>query len=337
MKYRTLGRVGPESSALGLGCMGMSGNYGALDDAESIRTLHRAVELGVTLFDTSDSYGRGINEGLVGRGLRAHRDRILLATKFGFVHHDDGRVDICGRPDYVRSACDASLRRLGFDAIDLYYQHRTDKTVPIEETVGAMAELVAAGKVRYLGLSEATPEDIRKAHAVHPIAALQSEFSLFSRDVEENGVLATIRELGIALVPFSPVGRGLLTGAIRSVEDFLPNDSRRHHPRFQGENFAKNLAVVDMVGAIARELDATTTQIALAWVLAQGSDIIPIPGTKRVRYVEENAAAAAIELTPAHLARIAAVAPKGVAAGARMSKNSPTQRAGTGIPDAVAR
>jgi aryl-alcohol dehydrogenase-like predicted oxidoreductase len=331
MKNRRLGSAGPATSALGLGCMGMSGNYGVPDDAESMRTLDRALELGVTLFDTADAYGRdGANERLIGPFIRAHRDRIVLATKFGFVHHADGSVAICGRPDYVRSACDASLMRLGVDTIDLYYQHRTDPQVPVEETAGAMAELVGAGKVRFVGLSEARAATIRAAHAVHPIAALQSEYSLFSRDIEENGVLATIRELGIGLVPFSPVGRGLLTGEIRSIDDFPAKDSRRHHPRFQGENFAKNLAVVDEVGAIARELGATTTQIALAWLLAQGDDIVPIPGTKRVRYIEENAAAAEISLTPAHLARIAEVAPSGIAAGGRISSHSPTSRAVTG-------
>jgi aryl-alcohol dehydrogenase-like predicted oxidoreductase len=305
----------------------MSGNYGERDDDESLRTIDRALELGVTLFDTADAYGEGRNESLVGRALGNRRNRVVLATKFSFVHGADGSVAICGQPDYVRSACDASLKRLGVESIDVYYQHRTDPTVPVEETVGAMAELVSAGKVRFLGLSEATPETIRRAHGTHPIAVLQSEYSLFSRDIEDNGVLATIRELGIGLVPFSPVGRGLLTGEVRSLDDLPENDSRRHHPRFQGENFAKNLAVVDEVRAIARELGATMTQVAIAWVLAQGNDVVPIPGTKHVRFIEENAAAADVVLTPEHLARIEAVAPKGVAAGSRISKNSPGQRA----------
>ena len=233
---RRLGRNGPETSAVGLGCMGMTGNYGVHgDDDASIRTIHRALELGVTLFDTADAYARGRNETLVGRALAGRRNEAVIATKFGFITNADGVTTICGRPDYVRSACDASLARLGIETIDLYYQHRTDPTVPIEETVGAMAELVAAGKVRYLGLSEATADTIRRAHAIHPIVALQSEYSLFSRDIEENGVLEALRELGIGLVPFGPVGRGLLTGDVRSVDDFPASDSRRHHPRFQGE------------------------------------------------------------------------------------------------------
>ena len=272
------------------------------------------------MIDTADTYGCGHNEGLVGRAIRDRRDRVFLASKFGRVRTPDTPNGFDGRPAYVRSACDASLERLGVDVIDLYYLHRTDPKTPIEETVGAMAELVKQGKVRYLGLSEATAANIRKAAGVHPIAALQSEYSLFSRDVEDNGVLTTIRELGIPLVPYSPVGRGLLTGEVRDAAALGKGDSRLRHPRFQGDNLARNLALVDEIRAIAGELNATGTQVAIAWLLAQGKDIIPIPGTKRVKHLEENAGAAGLALTPAHLARIAAAVPKGVAAGSRKSE-----------------
>ena len=320
MEQRRLGGNGPMVSAMGLGCMGMSGTYGPYDETEAIATIHRALDLGINLIDTADTYGRGHNEGLVGRAIRDRRDRVFLATKFGRIRTAQEPNGFNGRPEYVRSACDASLGRLGIDTIDLYYLHRTDPKTPIEETVGAMSELVRLGKVRYLGLSEATAANIRKAVGVHPIAALQSEYSLFSRDVEDNDVLVTIRELGIPLVPYIPVGRGLLTGEVRTPASFVEGDSRRRHPRFQGENLAKNLALVDEVRAIAAELHATATQVAIAWLMAQGKDIIPIPGTKRVKHLEENAAAASLALTPAHLARIAAVVPKGVAAGSRKSE-----------------
>jgi len=301
---------------MGLGCWGMSGAYGQVDEAEALRTFDRALELGVTLFDTADSYGGGHNEELVGRALQGRRDRVLLATKFGRTFGGGSR-GVDGRPEYVRAACDASLKRLGVETIDLYYQHRVDPSTPIEETIGAMAELKAAGKIRYLGLSEASPENVRRAAAVHPIAALQSEYSLFSRDVEDNDVLATIRELGIALVPYSPLGRGILTGAVRANGNFAPVDPRSRIQRFVGDNFAKNLAVVDRLGALAAEIGVTNTQLALAWLYGQGDDIVPIPGTKRVKYLEENVGAVAVHLTPAQLARIDAIAPKGVAAGTR--------------------
>jgi aryl-alcohol dehydrogenase-like predicted oxidoreductase len=304
---------------MGLGCWGMSGPYGASDDAEALRTFDRAIELGISFIDTADVYGNGHNEEFVGRALQGRRDRVVLATKFGRTFGTAGARGVNGRPEYVRSACDASLKRLGVETIDLYYQHRVDKTVPIEETVGAMAELKIAGKIRYLGLSEANAESVRRAAAVHPIAALESEYSLFSRDVEDNGVLATIRELGIALVPYSPLGRGMLTGTVRENGNFAPSDPRARNPRFAGDNFTKNMVVVDRLSALAAELGMTGAQLALAWLYAQGDDIIPIPGTKRVKYLEENVAAAAVRLTPANLARIHALAPKGVAAGARSS------------------
>ena len=297
----------------------MSGPYGVSDDAEALRTFDRALELGITFIDTADVYGDGHNETFVGQALRGRRDRVLLATKFGRTFHSSGIRGVNGRPDYVRSACDASLTRLGVDTIDLYYQHRVDTTVPIEETIGAMAELRAAGKIRYLGLSEASAENIRRAAAVHPIAALESEYSLFSRDIEENGVFAAIRDLGIALVPYSPLGRGMLTATVRTNDGFRPADPRAHNPRFEGDNFVKNLAVADRLAALAGECGLTGAQLSLAWLYAQGDDIIPIPGTKRVAYLEENAAATDVQLTADQLARIDAIAPRGVAAGARSS------------------
>lgn len=304
---------------MGLGCWGMSGTYGVSDDSEALRTFDRALELGITFIDTADVYGSGHNEEFVGRALQGRRDRVVLATKFGRTFGTAGARGVNGRPEYVRSACDASLKRLGVETIDLYYQHRVDKTVPIEETIGAMAELKAAGKIRYVGLSEADAENVRRAAAVHPIAALESEYSLFSRDVEDNGVLATIRELGIALVPYCPLGRGMLTGTVRTNGGFAPSDPRSRSPRFEGDNFAKNMVVVDRLAALAAEFGVTSAQLALAWLYAQGDDIIPIPGTKRVKHIEENVAALKVHLTPANLARVLAIAPKGIAAGARSS------------------
>jgi len=317
MEQRHLGSHGLVVSAMGLGCMGMSEFYGGHDDAESIATIHRAIDLGITLLDTSDSYGPKTNEQLVGRAIKDRRDRVAVATKFGFVRRPDGSwAGVSGRPEYVRQACDASLARLGVDHIDLYYQHRVDPSVPIEETVGAMAELVRAGKVRYLGLSEAAPATIRRAHATHPISALQTEYSLWSRDPED-AILPTCRELGIGFVAYSPLGRGFLSGQIRRFEDLASDDWRRSNPRFQGENFTKNLELVARVAELAQAKKRTSSQLALAWVLAQGEDIVPIPGTKRVRYLEENAAAAAITLSAAEVAALDAVFPQGVAAGER--------------------
>ena len=317
MEQRHLGSEGLVVSAMGLGCMGMSEFYGGHDDAESIATIHRAIDLGITLLDTSDSYGPKTNEQLVGRAIKDRRDRVAVATKFGFVRRPDGSwAGVSGRPEYVRQACDASLARLGVDHIDLYYQHRVDPSVPIEDTVGAMADLVHAGKVRYLGLSEAAPATIRRAHATHPISALQTEYSLWSRDPEDE-ILPTCRELDIGFVAYSPLGRGFLSGQIRRFEDLAPDDWRRGSPRFQGENFTKNLELVARIEQLARPKQCTTSQLALAWVLAQGADIVPIPGTKRVRYLEENAAAAAIKLSAADLRAIDAVLPKGAAAGER--------------------
>jgi aryl-alcohol dehydrogenase-like predicted oxidoreductase len=297
--------------------MGMSEFYGAHDDAQSIDTIHRALDLGVNFLDTADMYGPFTNEMLVGRAIRDRRDEVVLATKFGNVRGNDGAfLGINGHPDYVRKACDASLQRLGVDHIDLYYQHRVDTSVPIEETVGAMAELVAAGKVRHLGMSEAAPQTIRRAHAVHPIAALQTEYSLWSRDAEDE-IVPTVRELGIGFVAYSPIGRGFLSGKWRSIDDLAPDDWRRNNPRFQGENFARNLDVVKKIEEIAREKRVTPAKLAIAWVMAQGDDIVPIPGSKSQKHLEENVAAAEISLTPEELARIDEVAPVGVAAGDR--------------------
>lgn len=326
MKRRTLGQ-GLVVSQMGLGCMGMSEFYGAGNDAESIATIHRALELGVTFLDTADMYGPFTNEQLVGRAIRDRREQVVLATKFGNVRGPNGeRLGIRGDAAYVREACDASLRRLGVDQIDLYYQHRVDPGVPIEETVGAMAELVTAGKVRHLGLSEAAPETIRRAHAVHPITALQTEYSLWTRDVESNGVLDTVRELGIGFVAYSPLGRGFLTGQFQSPADFAEDDFRRHHPRFEGENFGKNLALVREVERLAREKGVLPAQLALAWVMARGTDIVPIPGTKHVRYLEQNVAAADVVLDDAELQRLDAVFPAGAAQGARYADMSTVHR-----------
>ena len=314
MEKRKLGTQGLEVSELGLGCMGMSQFYGPRDDKESAATLERAVELGIDFFDTADVYGAGHNEELVGKALRKYRDRVIIATKFANQVLPDGKRAINGRPEYVRSACDASLKRLGVDHIDLYYQHRVDKNVPIEETVGAMAELVRQGKVRYLGLSEAGANTIRRAHATHPITALQSEYSLWTRDYEDE-VIPTLRELGIGFVPFSPLGRGFLSGNLRELPD---DDMRRKlSPRFAAENMQRNLKVVDRIKEIAREKGITPSQLALAWVLAQGRDMVPIPGTKRRTYLEENVAATNVQLSKSELARIEEVAPKGFAAGGR--------------------
>lgn len=311
MEQRTLGTQGLTVSAVGLGCMGMSEFYGPSDEAQSIATIRRALDLGVTFLDTADMYGVGANEELVGRAIAGRRDEVVLATKFGIVRDpaDPTNRSISGSPEYVRAACEASLRRLGVDHIDLYYQHRVDRATPIEETVGAMAELVAEGKVRHLGLSEAGPQTIARAHAVHPISALQTEWSLWTRDVEDDGVLAAVRELGIGFVPYSPLGRGFLTGAIRTVDDLDPADFRRFGPRFAQEHLAGNLAIVDAVEALAAEKDCTPAQLALAWLLAQGPDVVPIPGTRRTERLEENAGALDVELSAADLERIAGAVP----------------------------
>ena len=321
MRERNLGKEGLVVSELGLGCMGMSEFYGTANEDESVATIHRAVELGITFLDTADMYGPFTNERLVGRAIAGKRERVVLATKFGNVRGEDGSfLGVSGKPDYVREACDASLSRLGVDHIDLYYQHRVDPETPIEETVGAMKELVEAGKVRFLGLSEAGPETIRKAHAVHPISALQSEYSLFTREVEDE-ILPTVRELGIGFVPYSPLGRGFLTGRWKSIEDMPENDTRSaRFPRFAEENFKKNLELADRVRQVADEKGVTPGQLALAWLLHRGEDIVPIPGTKRREYLEENAGAADVRLTEEDLRRIEEAMPRGSAAGERYAE-----------------
>ena len=320
MRQRKLGREGLEVSALGLGCMGMSEFYGNSDERESIATIHRALDLGVNFLDTADMYGPFKNEELVGRAIKGRREEVVLATKFGNMRGEDGSfLGVNGRPEYVRRACEASLRRLGVDTIDLYYQHRVDPNTPIEETVGEMSRLVEEGKVRYLGLSEAAIETIRRAHGVHPITALQTEYSLWSRDPEDE-LFAVCREMGIGFVAYSPLGRGFLTGQIKSYDDLASDDYRRNSPRFQGENFGKNLELVSRIEQIAAERGCTAAQLALAWVLAQGEEIVPIPGTKRRKYLEENVAALEVEITPEDLTRIDEVAPKGVAAGTRYAE-----------------
>ncbi|MFT4045276.1 MAG: aldo/keto reductase [Solimonas sp.] len=316
---RRIGRDGPLVSAIGLGCMGMSDFYGERDEAESLATIARALDRGINFLDTADVYGPHANERLVGKAIAGRRDEVFLATKFGIVR-DPGQPNlrgVNGRPEYVRQCVDASLRRLGVEHIDLYYQHRVDRTVPIEDTVGAMADLVRAGKVRYLGLSEASAATLERAHKVHPIAALQSEYSLWTRDVEDNGVLAMCRHLGVTLVPYSPLGRGFLSGAFKSPDDFDADDYRRHSPRFQGENFARNLELVAKVVALAKARGGTPAQLALAWVLAQGDDVVPIPGTKRRKYLDENIGALAVQLSVEDRAALDAVFPAGAAAGTR--------------------
>lgn len=323
MKMRKLGRNGPEVSAVGLGCMGMSAFYGGADEAQSIAVIHRALDLGVTLFDTAEMYGPHTNEVLLGKALKGRRDEAFIATKFGINRQPDGSAVTDGSPANVRRAVEGSLSRLGVDHIDLYYQHRIDPNTPIEETVGAMAELVKEGKVRFLGLSEAAPATLRRAHAEHPITALQTEYSLWSRDPEDE-LLGVVRELGIGFVPYSPLGRGFLSGDIKSIDDLAPDDFRRTNPRFAGDNFQKNLDLVDAVGAIAADKGVTAAQLALAWVLAQGDDLVPIPGTRRIATLEQNVAAADIVLMPDDLARIEAVFPRGAAAGERYAPGGMT-------------
>ncbi len=320
MQKRNLGRDRLEVSALGLGCMGMSDFYGAHDDNESIATIHRAIELGVTLLDTADMYGPFTNEQLVGKAIHDRRDKVVLATKFGNMRSESGAyLGINGSPDYVRKACDASLGRLGVDHIDLYYQHRVDPKVPIEDTVGAMADLVRAGKVRHLGMSEAAPATLRRANAVHPITALQTEYSLWSRDVEDE-ILPTCRELGVGFVAYSPLGRGFLTGKFKSENDLPADDWRHRNPRFQGENFDRNLDLVRHVEQLAKSKDCTPSQIALAWLLHRGDDIVPIPGTRHEKYLEENVGALNVTLSAADMSRIDEIAPRGVAAGERYAE-----------------
>jgi aryl-alcohol dehydrogenase-like predicted oxidoreductase len=321
VKTRRLGSQGLHTSALGLGCMGMSDFYGPSDEQQSIATIHRAIELGVNLLDTADMYGPHTNEQLVGRAIEGKRDKVMVATKFGSVRDPKTRafLGVNGKPEYVRQACEASLKRLGIDTIDLYYQHRVDRNTPIEDTVGAMTDLVKAGKVRYIGLSEASVATIRRAHAVHPITAVQTEYSLWSRDPED-GLLEALRSLDIGFVAYSPLGRGFLTGQFKSTADLAEDDFRKQHPRFQGENFQKNLDLVSRVEEIAKEHDCTAAQLALAWVLAQGDDIVPIPGTRRPERLEENVRAANIVLSENDLLRIDAAAPKGATAGPRYSE-----------------
>ncbi len=326
METRKLGTQGLEVSEVGLGCMGMSEFYGGRDEDEAVATIHRALELGVSFLDTADMYGPFTNEELVGRAIAGRRDQVVLATKFGVVRSDDPHVrSINGKPEYVRRACEGSLRRLGVDHVDLYYPHRVDTDVPIEETVGAMAELVHEGKARYLGLSEAAPDTIRRAHAVHPISALQTEYSLWSRDPEDE-ILPTVRELGIGFVAYSPLGRGFLSGEIRSLDDLEEDDFRRFSPRFQGDNFERNHDLLDRVREIAKEKSITTAQLAIAWVLSRGEDVVPIPGTKRRRYLEENVAAVAIRLSEDELARIEEAFPKGATSGDRYPDMSTVDR-----------
>lgn len=316
MKMRTLGRGGPQVSAIGLGCMGMSAFYGGSDEAQSIAVIHRALDLGVTLLDTAEIYGPNTNEILLGKALADRRERAFIATKFGIRREPDGTAITDGSPANVRRSLEGSLQRLGVDHVDLYYVHRIDPATPIEETVGAMGELVKEGKIRFIGLSEAAPDTLRRGHAEHPITALQTEYSLWSRDPEDE-LLATVRELGIGFVPYSPLGRGFLSGEIRSLDDLAPNDFRRTNPRFTGANFQKNLDLVAAVQAIAADRGVTAAQLALAWVLAQGDDLVPIPGTRRIATLEENVAAVDITLTPDDLARIEAAFPRGAAAGLR--------------------